>query len=161
MRGLRGPNTPRRFTPREREVLVQLSTGCTNDEIAVKLDCSVNTIRTHVSNMLTARHVHSKVSLVAIAFDEGIVMPRWMKEAKVHAGLCVQGCGRIGTIWLCGEGHLCEPCFRELGDVPPDVDVTFDATLKLSADLEEYVQRAQDTLDAREDEESLTNLNPD
>jgi len=61
----------------------------------------------------------------------------------MNGGMCVHCNERPGEIWLCGEGNFCEPCFRELGGVPDDVEMTFDANLKLSAELDPYIEQAQ------------------
>ena len=74
MRGLQkkaepGPATP--LTPRELEVLRELSLGHDNESVAKTLKMSPNTVRTHVQNILSKLSVHSKLEAVSRAIREG------------------------------------------------------------------------------------------
>jgi hypothetical protein len=60
---------------------------------------------------------------------------------------CIECGEREGEVWFCGEGAVCEPCYRLLGDVPDDVMLEFDADLKLSDDLGEYTHRVVEHLE--------------
>jgi DNA-binding NarL/FixJ family response regulator len=72
---MRGQGPPRRtqLTPRESEVLVLLSRGKSNREIAGKMYLSVHTVRSHVQNLITKLDAHSKLEAVAKAVRLGII----------------------------------------------------------------------------------------
>ena len=55
------------LTPREREVLLHLTTGCGQSELAKQLHMSVKTVRTHLHNLRTKLGVHSTLEAVALA----------------------------------------------------------------------------------------------
>jgi RNA polymerase sigma factor (sigma-70 family) len=61
------------LSPREREVLSLLVQGATNDDIARKLHLSVETVRTHVRNLLRKLGVHSKLEAAAFAIRHRVV----------------------------------------------------------------------------------------
>jgi DNA-binding NarL/FixJ family response regulator len=65
------------LTEREREVLVQVATGRSNEEIASALFLSPLTAKTHVSRILTKLGVRDRVQLVVIAYETGLVRPGW------------------------------------------------------------------------------------
>lgn len=74
LRGLKkkdepGPATP--LTPRELEVLRELSLGHDSETVAKTLKMSPNTVRTHVQNILAKLDVHSKLEAVSRAIREG------------------------------------------------------------------------------------------
>lgn len=60
------------LTPREREVLALLATGCTNQEIAVRLAITERTARTHVSNLLGKLKLGSRTQAALLAQREGL-----------------------------------------------------------------------------------------
>jgi DNA-binding NarL/FixJ family response regulator len=64
-----GPATP--LTPRELEVLRELSLGHDNEAVAKNLKMSPNTVRTHVQNILSKLDVHSKLEAVSRGIREG------------------------------------------------------------------------------------------
>ncbi|MEJ3654391.1 response regulator transcription factor [Actinomycetes bacterium KLBMP 9759] len=64
-----------RLTEREREVLVLVAGGLSNDEIARELTISPATSRTYVSRLLTKLHARDRAQLVVIAYRAGIVPP--------------------------------------------------------------------------------------
>lgn len=66
---------PYDLTPREREVLVLISHGHSNAEIAERLVLSVNTIRNHVQSLLGKLGAHSKLEAAAIGVREGLIDP--------------------------------------------------------------------------------------
>ncbi len=53
------------LTPREEEVLHHLAGGCSNKEIAEKLDREERTIATHLHNIYEKLHVHSRAAALA------------------------------------------------------------------------------------------------
>jgi DNA-binding NarL/FixJ family response regulator len=61
------------LTHREREVLQCMVDGLTRDQIAVQLDMSPNTVRTHVQRVLRKLGVHSSLRAVAVAREAGLV----------------------------------------------------------------------------------------
>ncbi len=67
------PSSHAAFTlsPREREVLALVAEGRSNKEIAAALFVSPNTIKTHVSALLTKLNVSSRTQLAAIAVRPG------------------------------------------------------------------------------------------
>ena len=65
-----------RLTPRERDVLYLLVQGYRSDEMAQALNVGLNTIRTHVQNILTKLHVHSRLEAASVAVEQGLVPPR-------------------------------------------------------------------------------------
>ena len=60
------------LSPREREVLELVAEGRTNKAIAERLSVSPNTIKTHVTSLLTKLHADSRVQLAAIAARQGL-----------------------------------------------------------------------------------------
>ncbi len=66
-----------RLTEREIEILALLTAGTSNSDIATQLFLSVNTVNTHVRNLLNKLEVHSKTQAVAWAIRSGIIaVPR-------------------------------------------------------------------------------------
>ena len=63
----------RTLTPREREFLALLATGCSNRRIAEVTQLSYLTIRSHMQNLLLKLGVHSQLEAVAFAVEHGIV----------------------------------------------------------------------------------------
>jgi DNA-binding NarL/FixJ family response regulator len=68
--GRSGPGT---LSPREREVLVLVAQGHSNQEIADKLVVSERTARTHVSNVLIKLNLNSRTQAALWAIREGLV----------------------------------------------------------------------------------------
>jgi DNA-binding NarL/FixJ family response regulator len=60
------------LTQREREVLEQMATGRSNDEIAAVLHLSVATVKTHVGSVLTKLGVRDRTQAVVVGHDAGI-----------------------------------------------------------------------------------------
>ncbi|MGQ0831871.1 MAG: EAL domain-containing protein [Microthrixaceae bacterium] len=69
----RGPNPE--LTPREHEVLALIAKGGTNQQIADELVLSRDTVRNHVSSVLSKLGAHSKLQAAAIAAQRGLVSP--------------------------------------------------------------------------------------
>lgn len=66
---------PANVTQREREVLVAVSQGLTNKEIAAALHMSVATAKTHVSRLLAKIGARERAQLVIAAYESGLVSP--------------------------------------------------------------------------------------
>jgi DNA-binding NarL/FixJ family response regulator len=64
------------LTPREQEVLVLVSRGRSNAEIAEELHMSAATAKTHVSRILTKLGARDRAQLVVIAYESGLATTR-------------------------------------------------------------------------------------
>lgn len=62
-----------RLTPREREILLLLTRGISNAEIAQKLSVSKATVRSHVHNVLHKLGTATRAQAVAVAYQTGLV----------------------------------------------------------------------------------------
>jgi DNA-binding NarL/FixJ family response regulator len=62
-----------RLTQREREVLMLLTRGATNKEIAASLCISENTVKNHLRNILEKLHLENRVQAAAFALREGLI----------------------------------------------------------------------------------------
>ena len=61
------------LTDREREVLVEIAHGLSNQEIADKLFVSLPTVKTHVAHILSKIHARDRVQAVVFAYDNRLV----------------------------------------------------------------------------------------
>lgn len=61
------------LSPRERAVLRLIVDGCSNGEIATRLDCATATVHTHVLNLFRKLGVHDRVSAAVSALRSGLV----------------------------------------------------------------------------------------
>ncbi|MFF8956954.1 response regulator [Streptomyces sp. NPDC014894] len=64
------------LTVREREVLVLVAGGLSNDEIAERLQVSPLTVKTHVNRAMAKLSARDRAQLVVIAYESGLVRPR-------------------------------------------------------------------------------------
>jgi len=61
------------LTPREREILVLIAEGLTNQEIAKRLGISVKTVQTHRAHILEKLNLHDRAELVRYAIRKGLI----------------------------------------------------------------------------------------
>ncbi|MFI2369734.1 response regulator [Streptomyces sp. NPDC018833] len=64
------------LTSREREVLVLVAGGHSNDEIADRLEVSPLTVKTHVNRAMAKLGARDRAQLVVTAYESGLVRPR-------------------------------------------------------------------------------------
>lgn len=63
------------LTDREREVLLLVARGRSNQEIAEDLVISPHTAKTHVNRVMTKLDAHDRAQLVIIAYETGLLTP--------------------------------------------------------------------------------------
>ncbi|MEU8891352.1 response regulator transcription factor [Streptomyces sp. NPDC048442] len=63
------------LTGREEEVLRLMATGLSNPEIAAALRVSLETVKTHVGNVLIKLGAQNRTHAVVIAYESGLVVP--------------------------------------------------------------------------------------
>ncbi|WP_157249198.1 response regulator [Nonomuraea typhae] len=66
------------LTEREREVMVLVAAGLSNDEIAERLVLSPATVKTHVSRIMTKLRMRDRAQLVVLAYEAGMITPGWL-----------------------------------------------------------------------------------
>lgn len=63
------------LTEREREVLLLVARGRSNQEIAEDLYISPHTAKTHVNRIMTKLHAHDRAQLVIVAYESRLLTP--------------------------------------------------------------------------------------
>ncbi|WP_428829158.1 response regulator transcription factor [Bifidobacterium tsurumiense] len=61
------------LTEREREVLIEIAHGLSNQEIADKLFISLPTVKTHVAHILAKINARDRVQAVVFAYENKLV----------------------------------------------------------------------------------------
>jgi DNA-binding NarL/FixJ family response regulator len=69
------PAAVRELTDREREVLVLLARGLTNDDIADALVVAGTTVKTHVNRIFAKLRLDSRAQAVVLAYETGLIRP--------------------------------------------------------------------------------------
>lgn len=64
-----------KLTAREREAVILLSQGLSDDEIAAKMFISANTAKTHIAHALPKVGAHNRTLLAIWAYQTGLVQP--------------------------------------------------------------------------------------
>ncbi len=64
-----------RLTPRQVDVLVLIARGASNDQVALALAISAQTVKTHVKHLLVSLDASSRAEAVATAFCRGLLCP--------------------------------------------------------------------------------------
>ncbi|MEU4336959.1 response regulator transcription factor [Micromonospora lupini] len=75
-RHLRAPTGLRELTTREREAVVLVAHGLSNDEIAARMVISPLTAKTHINRAMAKLHARDRAQLVVVAYESGLVAPR-------------------------------------------------------------------------------------
>lgn len=63
------------LTEREREVMMELTQGKSNADIAESLSLAEGTVKLHVSHVLAKLHLRDRVQVVVFAYEHGLVTP--------------------------------------------------------------------------------------
>jgi DNA-binding NarL/FixJ family response regulator len=71
------PSSPtlQRLTEREREVLILIARGRSNEEIGQDLTVSQATVKTHVNRILAKLAISSRAQAIVLAYETGLVRP--------------------------------------------------------------------------------------
>ena len=69
-----------RFTPRERDVLLAMLTGASNDVIADRLYLTGNTVKTHIKSILAKLGLPDRVHVVIWGFEHGLAQRDGIRE---------------------------------------------------------------------------------
>ena len=64
------------LTNREREAVVLVARGLSNDQIAARMVISALTAKTHVNRAMVKLHARDRAQLVVFAYESGLVSPR-------------------------------------------------------------------------------------
>jgi DNA-binding NarL/FixJ family response regulator len=79
------PAALRELTERERDILLLIAHGLSNDEIAGRLVISPHTAKTHVRNVLRKLDCRDRAGLVALAYESGLIAPGERQQTETSA----------------------------------------------------------------------------
>jgi len=65
------------LTSREREVVMLVAAGLSNEQIAARIYVSQSTVKTHVARAMTKLGARDRAQLVVIAYESALVRPGW------------------------------------------------------------------------------------
>ena len=69
------PRGPEQLTARETEVLTLVGRGLSNDDITKELTVSHNTVKTHISSLLSKLAARDRAQLVIAAYEHRLIVP--------------------------------------------------------------------------------------
>ena len=72
------------LTGREREAVVLVAQGLSNEQIADRMTISPVTAKTHINRAMTKLHARDRAQLVIIAYESGLVTPRSLDRPAGH-----------------------------------------------------------------------------
>ncbi|GAB4583814.1 response regulator [Nocardia sp. IFM 10818] len=64
------------LTAREREAVILVARGLSNDEIAAHMVITPLTAKTHINRAMTKLHARDRAQLVVLAYESGLIVPR-------------------------------------------------------------------------------------
>lgn len=71
--GSLGPEALKGLTDREREILLLVARGLSNDQIGEELFISPATVKTHLARIMAKADAHDRAQLVILAYETGLV----------------------------------------------------------------------------------------